>query len=107
IISQTAARDVKGVLSGVGGDEWFSGYSVTRRMARYATTPLGRAQTIAGQLAHLLGGMVPAGNLRNRIDNLATRRSLLSTCNQTHSVFTHQAARQMVGLEDNHLSAEA
>jgi len=33
IISKAAARDVKGVLSGVGGDEWFAGYPVVRRMA--------------------------------------------------------------------------
>ena len=38
LISRAAARDVKGVLSGIGGDEWFAGYPVTRRMARYATT---------------------------------------------------------------------
>ena len=40
------AHDVKGVLSGVGGDEWFAGYPVTRRMARYGTTISGQAQAI-------------------------------------------------------------
>ncbi len=32
LISRAAARDVKGVLSGLGGDEWFAGYPVTSRM---------------------------------------------------------------------------
>ena len=43
LISRAAAHDVKAVLSGIGGDEWFSGYPVTRRMAYYAVHPLGRA----------------------------------------------------------------
>ncbi len=34
-VSRGAARDVKGVLSGLGGDEWFAGYAVVSRMALY------------------------------------------------------------------------
>ena len=43
LVSAAAARDVKGVLSGLGGDEWFAGYPVTRRMARYTASLAGRA----------------------------------------------------------------
>ncbi len=98
LISRAAARDVKGVLSGVGGDEWFAGYPVTRRMARYATTPSGRAQALAGQLAYHLAGWVPPGRLRNRVENLATRRSALATWTQSHTVFRHEMARRLAGL---------
>ena len=61
MISRAAARDVKGVLSGLGGDEWFSGYPVTRRMAHLATTFSGRVQSAAGQVAGQFAGFVPGG----------------------------------------------
>ncbi len=98
LVSRAAARDVKGVLSGVGGDEWFAGYPVTRRMARYATTAGGRAQSLAGQVANLLAGWVPQGRLRDRAENLATRRSAMATWLQGHTVFHSSLARQMAGL---------
>ncbi len=98
LISRAAARDVKGVLSGVGGDEWFAGYPVARRMARYAMTAGGRAQALTGELAHYLAGLVPQGYLRNRIENLATRRNALATWLQSHTVFRYDRARRMAGL---------
>jgi asparagine synthase (glutamine-hydrolysing) len=98
LISRAAARDVKGVLSGVGGDEWFAGYPVTRRMARYAATTVGRAQGVAGQLANFAAGWVPQGRLRERTENLATRRSGLTTWLQGHTVFPYAVARRMAGL---------
>lgn len=98
LVSRAAARDVKGVLSGVGGDEWFAGYPVTRRMARYSTTAEGRLQSLAGQLANSLAGWVPQGRLRERAENLATRRSPLATWLQGHTVYHHRFARRMAGL---------
>jgi asparagine synthase (glutamine-hydrolysing) len=98
LISRAAARDVKGVLSGIGGDEWFAGYPVTRRMARYSATPSGRAQMAAGRFANLVAPWMPAGGLRERAFNLATRRSALGTWLQTHTVFRESAARRMAGL---------
>jgi asparagine synthase (glutamine-hydrolysing) len=68
-------------------------------MARYSTTVLGRAQGVAARLARIFGQMVPAGSLRRRIDNLATRKSPLSTWIQSHSVFTYEIATRMIGLE--------
>jgi asparagine synthase (glutamine-hydrolysing) len=98
LISRAAARDVKGVLSGVGGDEWFAGYPVTRRMARYATTVGGRAQVVAGKMANVLAGLLPRGHLRSRAENLATRRSALATWLQGHTVFNFRLSRHMAGL---------
>ncbi len=99
LISKAAAQDVKGVLSGVGGDEWFAGYPVVRRMSRYATTAGGRSQMIAGKLAHQVSTWIPEGRLRQRTENLATRRDALATWLQSHTVFRDDLARRMVGLE--------
>lgn len=98
LISRAAARDVKGVLSGLGGDEWFAGYPVTRRMARYDTTAGGQTQSMAGHVAERLAPWIPQGWLRERAENLATRRSALATWIQGHTVFHHRLARRMAGL---------
>jgi asparagine synthase (glutamine-hydrolysing) len=102
LISRAAARDVKAVLSGIGGDEWFSGYPVTRRMAYYAVHPLGRAKALAGNVAAMLTDWLPEGNIRQRAYNLATRRSSLSTWLHAHSVFRYDQARRMIGSPSNH-----
>ncbi|MBK7864645.1 MAG: asparagine synthase (glutamine-hydrolyzing) [Archangiaceae bacterium] len=49
LISRAAAKDVKGVLSGLGGDEWFSGYPVVRRMAPSRTYASGQSDVEARQ----------------------------------------------------------
>ncbi len=98
IISRAAARDVKAVLSGIGGDEWFTGYPVTRRMSYYALSPMGRAKALAGKIAAQLSDMLPDGHLRQRACNLATRRSPLATWMHAHSLFRYDQARQMVGM---------
>jgi len=106
LISRAAARDVKGVLSGVGGDEWFAGYPVTRRMARYDSTLGGRSQALAGEFANWFAPFVPQGHFRDRVENLATRRSALTTWLQGHAVFRNSLARRMVGLPANGISQE-
>ncbi len=107
LISRAAARDVKGVLSGLGGDEWFAGYPVTRRMARYLTTASGRALMTAGQVANLFASWIPQGRLRERAENLATRRGALATWLQGHMVYHESLARQMAGLPRNNGWQEA
>jgi asparagine synthase (glutamine-hydrolysing) len=107
LISRAAARDVKGVLSGVGGDEWFAGYPVTRRMSRYDTGVSGRAHSLAGEMAHLLAAWVPEGRLRSRFEHLATRRSALATWLQTHTVFPYELAGRMAGLGPHRAPQEA
>ena len=106
LISRAAARNVKGVLSGVGGDEWFAGYPVTRRMARYDSTLSGRAQAIAGQIAYLVAPGVPQGRIRDRLDSLATRRGALATWLQSHTVFSYGLSRQMAGLPNKGIPQE-
>jgi asparagine synthase (glutamine-hydrolysing) len=106
LVSRAAARDVKAVLSGVGGDEWFAGYPVTRRMARYATTPAGRVQAFAGSAAKIAFPWLPQGRLRERMENLAYRRNALSTWLQTHTVFRPTAARRLAGLRTAGISQE-
>ena len=98
IVSRAAAQDVKAVLSGVGGDEWFAGYPVTRRMTYYATHPLGRGKAFAGQIASLLCDWLPEGHLRQRAYNLATRRSSLATWLHAHHVFRYDQSHRLLGL---------
>jgi asparagine synthase (glutamine-hydrolysing) len=97
LISRAAAREVKGVLSGLGGDEWFAGYPVTRRMARYATTTAGRMQAAAGRIAFRAAPWMPQGRLRNRTENLAARRHGLATWLQGHTVFHQTLADRLAG----------
>jgi asparagine synthase (glutamine-hydrolysing) len=98
LVSRAAAHDVKGVLSGLGGDEWFCGYPVTRRMARYTTTAAGRANALAGRLAFYAARWMPPGRLRHPAENLSTRRSPLATWLHGHTVFRDELARRAVGL---------
>lgn len=98
LISRAAAEDVKAVLSGLGGDEWFAGYPVTRRMANYATHPLGRLNSMAGKLAAAVEPHLPEGRVRQRAHNLAMRRSPLSAWVHSRSVFRYDQSRRMVGL---------
>jgi asparagine synthase (glutamine-hydrolysing) len=98
LISRAAAEDVKAVLSGLGGDEWFAGYPVTRRMANYATHPLGRLNSLAGKLAAVVEPHLPEGRVRQRAHNLAMRRTPLAAWLHSHSVFRYDQSRRMVGL---------
>jgi len=98
LISRAAAEDVKAVLSGLGGDEWFAGYPVTRRMANYATHPLGRLNSMAGKLAAVVESRLPEGRVRQRAYNLAMRRTPLAAWLHSHSVFRDDQSRRMAGL---------
>ncbi|MCU1267789.1 MAG: asparagine synthase (glutamine-hydrolyzing) [Acidobacteria bacterium] len=100
LISRAAAHDVKGVLSGLGADEWFAGYPVARRMARYANTTAGRLEATAGHIASKVGRLVPEGQVRGRINSLATRRSSLTTWLHSRSVFPANLAQQLAGFSD-------
>ena len=97
LISRAAARDVKGVLSGVGGDEWFAGYPVAPHRALRDD---GRWPGTSGdrRIGPLSGRPRPAGISANRIENLATRRNALATWLQSHTVFRYDRARHMAGL---------
>jgi asparagine synthase (glutamine-hydrolysing) len=88
LISRAAAKEVKGVLSGLGGDEWFAGYPVTRRMARYTQSSFGRVESVAGHFAKAISGSLPLGAIKQKAENLAARRSSLTTWIQGHTVFS-------------------
>lgn len=99
MISRAAGREVKGVLSGLGGDEWFAGYPCARRMLFHASTTRGRALMQLGKWAGRIDAILPNrgfnNRLRERIENLATRRSLIATWVQTHTTFTSKQVRSL------------
>jgi asparagine synthase (glutamine-hydrolysing) len=98
LISRAAARDVRGVLSGVGGDELFAGYATSRRMAWLESTAAGRAARIAGKVAHSVAGR-SAANAPLRAFNLAARRGAMSMWTHSHRVFPEAFAHRMAGLD--------
>lgn len=98
LISRAAGRDVKAVLSGLGGDEWFAGYPVTRRMARTGRPGLGWLARATGRTGAATRRFVPAGRFRSRLDDLAARRSPLAMWIHAHSVFSRDEAGGMAGV---------
>lgn len=107
LVSRAAAADCKAVLSGLGGDEWFAGYPVARRMARYAHGLRGQGIRWSGSVAHAVGAFLPAGRLRKRVQNLATRRSLVATWMQSRSVIPFAAAGRAAGLAADQCTGQA
>lgn len=97
-VSRRAAEDVKAVVSGLGGDEWFAGYPVTSRMLRRNMRLWRRAGSLAGWTADRLRGFVADGSLRRRLDGLAARRSALSIWMQPHTVFEPPEVTSLTGL---------
>ena len=97
LISRAAAHDVRGALSGLGGDEWFAGYTVTRRMARSQETALGRVATGAGRAAALAVAL-SRGPASPRLRSLAARRSPIGEWLHTHSVFDEGTVRRLTGV---------
>jgi asparagine synthase (glutamine-hydrolysing) len=104
LISRAAAEDVKGVLSGLGGDEWFAGYPVTRRMARYTQSSIGRVESVAGHFAKAVSSSLPSGLMKQKAENLATRRSSLTTWIQGHTVFSESIDDASLEKFKSHLS---
>jgi asparagine synthase (glutamine-hydrolysing) len=96
LISRAAASEIKGALSGLGGDEWFGGYAVSQRMR----WPVGaRARTIAATgraacVVESIAGLQAPWRLRR----LASRRSPTAEWLNTHRVFPWGVARKLAGL---------
>jgi asparagine synthase (glutamine-hydrolysing) len=91
LVSRRAARDVKGVLSGLGGDEWFAGYPVAARIASDARE--GGLRQLAGRAASQL----PPALLRGKLATVASWRSAYGRWLVPHSVFPQQLATAMTG----------
>ena len=101
LISRAAGREVKGVLSGLGGDEWFAGYPCSRRMLHYGTGWRGRAIMQLGKLANSAQSFFPVrgfeDSLRERVENYGTRRSLAATWVQAHTAFAPRQVQCLTG----------
>jgi len=87
LVSREAARSVKAVLSGLGGDEWFAGYPVVHRMVTLDGRARGRALHLVGRLASQLSAYVP-DRLARRADDFAARSSAVDLWAHAHRVFT-------------------
>jgi asparagine synthase (glutamine-hydrolysing) len=96
LISRAAARDVRGVLSGLGGDEWFAGYPSSARLARMNGGLMSSAARAAGEAAHALE-QVFGRRIPRRFLDAAARREPLARWAQSHNVFADAATRSMVG----------
>ncbi len=96
LISRIAAKDVKAVLSGTGGDEWFSGYAATRNMAKFASGPA-RPLAWAGKLAGAIRGLAPDSYLAVRLEGLASKAEPFTTWIDCRRVFGYGWARRLVG----------
>jgi asparagine synthase (glutamine-hydrolysing) len=95
LVSRAAGKDVKGVLSGLGGDEWFAGYAATRNLAKYASGS-GRIYPLAGKLAAALRHWTPRSYLGRRLEGLASKGQPVTTWLDCRQVFGYELAAELV-----------
>ena len=95
LISRAAAKDVKGVLSGLGGDEFFGGYAATRNMAWFATGS-GRTFAIAGKVAEALRRATPSTYVHQRLEGIASKGESYTTWIDCRRMFGYSLAGQLV-----------
>ena len=95
LISRAAAKDVKGVISGLGGDEWFAGYPATRVVQDFSAGPK-RMYALPARIAALIRDRAPQSPLAWRLDGLATKAHPVATWMDCHRVFGYLLARQLV-----------
>jgi asparagine synthase (glutamine-hydrolysing) len=103
LISKWAARDVKGVLSGLGGDEWFSGYPSNLKMTKLASAS-GRPRAWIGRLAGAVRALAPDTDLGRRLEHVASLGRSLSTWVYYRRIFGYGWAARLVkgaGLQRN------
>ena len=93
LVSRAAARDVKGVVSGLGGDEWFAGYPVLRRMADLETKP---AMKRLGRLAHRFSSRLP-DRFESQVSRVTARASPLAMWAAAHRVFQPNQVETLTG----------
>lgn len=94
LVSRAAAKDVKGVLSGLGGDEWFSGYPVVRRMAALEHKPVHRLFGRVAKVARAVSGSSPLGDQLARV---ASRSGPLEMWCAARRVFLPHQVMSLVG----------
>lgn len=93
LVSRAAAKDVKGVVSGLGGDEWFAGYPVLRRMGALETN---QRLKLLGRVAHRLEPMLP-GRLRTQAARASMRASPMAMWSAAHRVFQPAEVTALTG----------
>jgi asparagine synthase (glutamine-hydrolysing) len=96
LISRAASRDVKGVISGLGGDEWFAGYPSAQVVRNFSAGPK-RAYVLPAKLARIIRGLVPKTHLARRLDGLARKAHSVATWIDCHRVFGYLVAKQLTG----------
>ena len=104
IISRAAAQNVKGVLSGLGGDEWFSGYPVVGRMLRAESTAAGRLRRAIAWVAHAVRKGIAPGRLLSRLDAAAAYRSRTALWCHPHTIFESSEASGLTEMPPTHAS---
>lgn len=103
LISRWAARDVKGVLSGLGGDEWFSGYPSSLKMAKLSSAS-GRPRAWIGKLAGVARALARDTDLGRTLERAASLGGPLSTWVYYRRIFGYGWAARLVkgpGLQRN------
>jgi asparagine synthase (glutamine-hydrolysing) len=92
LVSRAAAADVKGVLSGLGADESFSGYPVAHRLLALERGVGGAMRRAVGAVVHETLPFVGTRRLLSaavarRMESVATYRSPTALWTQAHMVF--------------------
>lgn len=96
-LSRAAARDVKGVLSGVGGDEWFGGYPVTGRLLTASQSMRGRIRSWLGRAVHALDSLTAITHGRPHWEAAAAYRSPSALWSFPHQVFAPYEVAALTG----------
>src|SRR6266853_4680721 len=95
LVSRAAAKNVKGVLSGLGGGGWFAGYAATRNLARYASGS-GRIYPLVGKLAAALRHWTPRSWLGRGLEGLASKSQPITAWLDCRQVFGYELAAELV-----------
>lgn len=94
LISRAAAKDVKGVISGLGGDEWFAGYPATRVVQDFSAG-LNNRYAVPARLAAAIRNVAPTSALARRVDGLASKAHPVAAWIDCHRLFGYLLARQL------------
>jgi len=95
LISRWAARDVKGVLSGLGGDEWFCGYPSNLKMKKLDSLP-GMPRAWIGKLAGQFRALAPETYLGRTLENVSSFCRPLDTWVHYRRIFGYGWAAGLV-----------
>lgn len=101
LISRAASKDVKGVLSGLGGDEWFAGYAATQNMSRFESGSQAHRR-ILGKSAATLRSLIPNRYIKHRLEGFAAKAEPVTNWLDCRRVFGYQLADDLVDGVRNH-----